>query len=80
MASATNPTPAANTNKVKESLGELRTALGSALKSSASNSVKLGVLVGVVAFGAQVTIFAAYAALGAGQGVAKGIQSAQQNN
>lgn len=73
MASATNPTP--STNELKESVGELKEVLGTALKQSGKNSLKLGVLVGVVAFGAQVTLVAANAAIGAGKGVAKGIQS-----
>ncbi len=72
MASATNPAPV---NELKESVSELKTVLGGALKQSGKNSLKLGVLVGVVAFGAQVTLVAANAAIGAGRGVAQGIRN-----
>ena len=72
MASATNPTPKSELN---EAVGELRQAITKGVKASGVNSLKLGFAVTVVAFSAQLAVLGATAAIGAGQGVVKGIQN-----
>jgi hypothetical protein len=66
---------ASNNGELREALGEAREALVKGVKASGVNSLKLGFAVTVVAFSAQLAVLGAVAAIGAGQGVLKGINT-----